>query len=89
MKLDLAGPLPALRPLEIQPAHEPDQPPLFSVRDMAQIATQPLAVSLGGYFVMMCLNGESTVADIVRLSNEQFGRPIDADQVIALVEALD
>lgn len=81
--------LPSLRPLEIHPAHAPSEPPLFAVRDMAQIATQPLAVSLGGYFVMMCLNGELTADDVIRLSQEQFGRPIEREQVLALVAALD
>ncbi|MBK8914772.1 MAG: AmmeMemoRadiSam system protein B [Phycisphaerales bacterium] len=83
------SPLPALRPLDIQPIHGEGEAPLFSVRDPARIATQPLAVSLGGYFVMMCLNGELTTDDVRRLSGEQFGRMIEPEQVEALVAALD
>ncbi|QOJ14652.1 MAG: AmmeMemoRadiSam system protein B [Planctomycetia bacterium] len=69
--------------------HGEGEAPLFSVRDPARIATQPLAVSLGGYFVMMCLNGELTVEDVRRLSGEQFGRAIESEQIRTLVDALD
>ena len=87
--MDVNGPLPALRALEITPFEGDDGETHFALHDRTQIAPQTIGVSPVGYFVLAHLDGQRTCADIQAAFEQQVGMKLPADQILALITALD
>lgn len=78
-----------LRPLAITPLGTGQQEPYFALHDPQRIAPRPIAVSLVGYFVLTCLDGQHTCRDVQNAFRRRFGLTLPAKQIEGLVAALD
>lgn len=83
------GNLPALRPLDVTAFRASNNELYFSMHDLSQIAPQPIAISLPGYFVVALLDGSHSCGEIQSAFEKEFGRPIEAAEIERVVEALD
>lgn len=86
---DLHEKLPAVRPLDITPFRADNHELYFAMRDMSHIATEPAAISLPGYFVIVHLDGTNSCAAIQEAFEREFGRSIESSEILGVVEALD
>jgi len=87
--MNLDEKLPAIRPLDVTPFRAEDDEMRFALRDQTQIATQVLAISPAGYFVLAQLDGRRSCNDIRAAFLEQFGRSISAEQIESMLAELD
>ncbi len=81
--------LPAVRPLDVAPFRNERDEMYFALHDLSQVAPQPIAVSLPGYFVLTHLDGEHTCGQVQSAFLEQFGQLISADQIEQMLVSLD
>lgn len=81
--------LPAARPLDVYPIDQADGERMFALQDQTQLATQGVALSLPGYFVVAQLDGERTVGELRAAFVRQFGQSISVEQIEALIAQLD
>jgi hypothetical protein len=81
--------LPVLRPLEVAPFRNERDELYFALQDMNQVAPEPIAVSLPGYFVLSHLDGEHTCRDVQIAFLKRFGQIIGTDQIERMVATLD
>lgn len=81
--------LPALRAINITPFRHLDGRLFFELRDMLQVAPQPLAVSGAGYLVLAHLDGTHTIADIQQAYRQQSDQELPAEEIEQLVAVLD
>ena len=81
--------LPALRAINITPFRHLDGRLFFELRDMLQVAPQPLAVSGAGYLVLAHLDGTHTIEDIQEAFRQQSGQELPAEEIEQLVAVLD
>ena len=87
--MELDQKLPAMRTLDVAPFRNDQDELYFALHDLTQVATQAIAVSLPGYFVLTHLDGEHTCRDIQGAFLKQFGQVISAAQIERMVAALD
>ncbi len=83
------GNLPALRPLDVTAYRASNNELYFSMHDLSQIAPEPVAISLPGYFVVAMLDGSHSCGEIQAAFEAEFGRPIEASEIEGVVAALD
>lgn len=81
--------LPAVRALDVTPFRNESDELHFALRDLTQVAPQPIAVSLPGYFVLTQLDGEHTCRDVQTAFLKQFGQIISAEQIKHMITVLD
>lgn len=87
--MNLDEPLPALRGVDVTIVETEEGEPRFALQDRSEIAPQSLIVSAAGYFVLMHLDGRHTCADIQAEFQRHTGMALPAEQIAALIAALD
>lgn len=87
--IDPDEPLPALRPIDVVAFRDANHGLQFAMRDLSGIAERPIAISLAGYFIAAHLDGAHSARRIQSAFQSEFGAPIDVEQILRVVEALD
>ena len=86
--MDTDDRLPALRAIEILPFQK-DGEIYFGLRDPAQLAARPIAISAAGCFVLAHLDGLHTCADIRAAARQQTGMELPESEILNLVHVLE
>jgi len=79
---------PKIRPIESFPVEQNGQK-LVCLRDPLGIATQPIVLGMGAYFLVTQFNGATSLAEMEVAFAQRFGENLPPDQLANLVEALD
>lgn len=80
--------LPALRSLDVTPI-EHDGATVFLLRDASRVAPRALALSAAGCFIAAHFDGANTYVDVQQAFVRRFGQSLAAEDIEALVTALD
>jgi len=84
----MESPLPRIRPIEAFPV-EVDARRLVCLRDPLQYATDSILVSPEAFFIVTLLDGRHAIVDIQEAFARRFGTILRADEIHALIDALD
>jgi MEMO1 family protein len=79
---------PKLRPVESFPVEQNGQK-LVCLRDPMGIATQPIVLGMGAYFIVTLFNGTTSLAEMCEAFTRRFNESLPSEQLAGLVEALD
>jgi hypothetical protein len=79
---------PKIRPVESFPVEQNGQK-LVCLRDPLGIATQPIVLGLGAYFLVTLFNGATSLAEMHEAFTRRFNESLPSDQLANLVDALD
>ena len=77
-----------IRPIESFPVEQNGQK-LVCLRDPLGIATQPIVLGMGAYFLVTQFNGTTSLAGDGGAFTQRFGEDLPPDQLANLVAALD
>lgn len=81
--------LPRLRAIEITPLEEQSHEAMYLLSDRTRVAPHSLAVSAAGCFVLMFLDGRSTIRDVQAACVKRHGVSLPTEHIVSLIEALD
>jgi MEMO1 family protein len=79
---------PRIRPVESFPVEQNGQR-LVCLRDPLGIATQPIVLGLGAYFIVTMFNGARVLPEIQEAFKSRFNEELPAEHLTGLVAALD
>jgi AmmeMemoRadiSam system protein B len=79
---------PKIRPVESFPVEQNGQK-LVCLRDPLGIATQPIVLGLGAYFLVTLFNGTASLAEMQEAFTRRFNESLPPEQLTGLVDALD
>jgi len=79
---------PKIRPLEAFPVQQEGQTYVL-LRDPGGIATEPIMIGMGAYFLVTIFNGVNTRLDLQAAFTRRFGDMLPSEQLDQLIEALD
>jgi hypothetical protein len=79
---------PKIRPVESFPVEQNGQR-LICLRDPLGIATQPIVLGFGAYFLVSLFNGATALPEILGAFKQRFNEDLPAEQLTSLITALD
>jgi AmmeMemoRadiSam system protein B len=79
---------PKIRPLEAVPVQQEGQTYVM-LRDPSGVASEPIMIGTGGYFLVTLFDGANTLLDIQAAFTKRFGDPLPSEALQNLIEALD
>jgi len=79
---------PKIRPIESFPVEQNGQK-LVCLRDPLGIATQPIVLGMGAYFLVTLFNGATSLTEIHEAFMRRFNESLPPEQLNGLVDALD
>ena len=79
---------PKIRQVESFPVEQNGQQ-LVCLRDPLGIATQPIVLGMGAYFLVTLFNGTTTLAEMQAAFAKRFGENLALEHLVNLAEALD
>ncbi|HEX4211614.1 MAG TPA: AmmeMemoRadiSam system protein B [Candidatus Binataceae bacterium] len=79
---------PKIRPVESFPVEQNGQK-LVCLRDPLGIASQPIVLGMGAYFLVAQFSGTTSLAEMQEAFTRRFGESLPPEQLVNLVEALD
>jgi AmmeMemoRadiSam system protein B len=79
---------PKIRPLEAFPVQQEGQTYVL-LRDPGGIATEPIMIGMGAYFLVTIFDGVNTRLDLQAAFTRRFGDMLPSEQLDQLIEALD
>jgi len=77
-----------MRQVESFPVEQNGQT-LICLRDPLGVATQPVVVGMGAYFLVSLFNGTTTLAEMQAAFAQRFGEELSREHLVNLVDALD
>jgi AmmeMemoRadiSam system protein B len=79
---------PKIRPVEAIPVEQQGQSYIL-LRDPTAIATEPILIGMGAYFLVAQMDGTNENLDLQAAFTRRFGEILPSEQILQLVEALD